>query len=73
VSEENPKTSQNVDYSPCAVALPAKRVVAAEEARAARAPRPPEELVGAFQDRVHRESGALRAARSVRVRKKEPQ
>jgi hypothetical protein len=31
-----------------------------------RASRPPEELVGALQDRVHRESGALRAAKSVR-------
>lgn len=39
-----------------------------EEARAARAPRPPEELVGALQDRVHHESGALRAAKSVKVR-----
>ncbi len=38
------------------------------EARAARAPRPPEELVGALEDRVHRESGALRLAKSVRVR-----
>lgn len=28
----------------------------------------PEELVGALQDRVHRESGAMRAAKSVRVR-----
>lgn len=37
-----------------------------EEARAARAPRPPEELVGALQDRVHRESGATRAAKSAR-------
>lgn len=33
-----------------------------------RAPRPPEELVGALQDRVHRESGSTRAAKSVRVR-----
>ena len=39
-----------------------------EEARAARAPRPPEELVGALQDRIHREPGAFRAAKSVRVR-----
>jgi DNA-binding transcriptional regulator YiaG len=38
------------------------------EARAARAPRPPEELVGALQDSIHRDSGAFRAARSVRVR-----
>lgn len=37
-----------------------------EEARAARAPRPPEELVGALQDRAHRESGAMRAAKSAR-------
>ncbi len=38
------------------------------EARAARAPRPPAELVGALQDRIHQESGALRAAKSVRLR-----
>ena len=39
-----------------------------EKARAARAPRPPEELVGALQDRIHRESGVVRAAKSVRGR-----
>lgn len=39
-----------------------------KEARAARAPRPPEELVGALQDRIHRDSGAFRSARSVRIR-----
>jgi DNA-binding transcriptional regulator YiaG len=39
-----------------------------EEARAARAPRPPEELVGALQDRIHRDGGIARAAKSVRVR-----
>lgn len=38
------------------------------EVRAARAPRPPEELVGALQDRIHRDSGTARAAKSVRVR-----
>lgn len=37
------------------------------EAMAARAPRPPEELVGALQDRVHAASGPLLAARAVRV------
>lgn len=37
------------------------------EARAARAPRPPEELVGALQDRIHRDGGAVRAAKSARV------
>lgn len=36
--------------------------------RVRRVPPPPEELVGALQDRVHRESGAMRAAKSVRVR-----
>ena len=49
----------------------AKRVVApklSDEATAARAPRPPEELVDALQDRVHRETGIARAAKSVRVR-----
>jgi DNA-binding transcriptional regulator YiaG len=49
----------------------AKRVVApklSDEAMAARAPRPPEELVDALQDRVHRETGIARAAKSVRVR-----
>jgi hypothetical protein len=39
-----------------------------EEARAARAPRPPEELVGALQDRIHRDGGTARIAKSVRVR-----
>ena len=34
---------------------------------AARAPRPPEELVGALQDRVHAASGRLLAAKAVRV------
>lgn len=37
------------------------------EAMAARAPRPPEELVGALQDRVHASSGRLLAARAVQV------
>lgn len=36
-----------------------------EEARAARAPRPPEELVGALQDRVHPTSGRLLAAKPI--------
>ncbi|MCG5053852.1 MAG: helix-turn-helix domain-containing protein [Myxococcales bacterium] len=34
-------------------------------ARAARAPRPPEELVGALQDRIHPTSGRLLAAKPV--------
>jgi len=38
------------------------------EAKAARAPRRPEELVDALQDRVHRETGIARAAKSVKVR-----
>lgn len=36
-----------------------------EEARAARAPRPPEELVGALQDRIHATSGRLLAAKPI--------
>lgn len=36
------------------------------EARAARAPLRPEELVGAQHDRVHRDPGRARAARAVR-------
>ena len=39
-----------------------------QAARVARRPRPPEELVEALQDSVHRESGRTRAARSVKVR-----
>lgn len=39
-----------------------------EEARKARAPQAVEDLVGAFQDRIHREKGTGRAAKSVRVR-----
>lgn len=38
------------------------------QAKAARAPRRPEELVDALQDPVHRETGIARAARSVKVR-----
>jgi DNA-binding transcriptional regulator YiaG len=38
-----------------------------KEARAARAPRPPEELVDALQDRIHPTSGRLRAAKAVAV------
>lgn len=37
------------------------------DARAARAPRPPEELVGALQDRIHPTSGRLRAAKAIAV------
>jgi DNA-binding transcriptional regulator YiaG len=36
-----------------------------EEARASRAPRPPEELVDAVHDRIHPASGRLRAAKAV--------
>jgi transcriptional regulator with XRE-family HTH domain len=39
-----------------------------EDAKLARAPRSPEELVGALHDRVHRETGTARAAKSVRTR-----
>ena len=40
-------------------------------AATARAPRPPYELLGALQDRVHKESVTVRAARSVRARSDE--
>jgi transcriptional regulator with XRE-family HTH domain len=49
----------------------ARRVSApklSKDAMAARAPRPPEQRVGALQDRVHRETGIARPAKSVRVR-----
>jgi hypothetical protein len=36
-------------------------------AKAARLPRPPEELVDALQDRVHEDTGPVRAGRSVRT------
>ncbi len=39
-----------------------------ENARAVRSPQSPEELVGALQDRIHRDGGIARAAKSVRVR-----
>ncbi|HEY5958499.1 MAG TPA: hypothetical protein VIV60_18180 [Polyangiaceae bacterium] len=39
-----------------------------KEPHRVRAPRAPEELVGALQDRIHRDSGAFRAAKSVRIR-----
>jgi DNA-binding transcriptional regulator YiaG len=38
-----------------------------EQSRAARVPRPPEELVGALQDRIHPASGRLRAAKAIAV------
>lgn len=38
------------------------------DAKVARTPRPPEELADALQDRVHRETGSARAAKSVRTR-----
>lgn len=47
---------------------PVTRPSPSRTVRAARAPRLPEELVGALQDRVHREVGRVRAARSVKVR-----
>lgn len=37
------------------------------EAQAARAPRPPEELVGALQDRIHPASGHLLAAKPIKI------
>lgn len=37
------------------------------EARAARQPPPPGDLVGALQDRVHREVGKARAVRAIRI------
>jgi transcriptional regulator with XRE-family HTH domain len=39
-----------------------------DEAMAARAPRPPAELADALQDRVHREPGTARPAKSARAR-----
>ena len=41
-----------------------------EAARAVRAPRRPEELVGALQDRIHPSSGRLRAAKLVNIRRR---
>jgi hypothetical protein len=40
------------------------------EAKAARKPLPPEELFDAKQDRVHRETGRARAARTVRNKRR---
>ncbi len=42
-----------------------------DEARAARAPRPPEELVGARQDRVHPTSGRLLGAKPIATTRRE--
>jgi transcriptional regulator with XRE-family HTH domain len=39
------------------------------EAREARKPQPPEELVGAIQDRVHVDIGSVRPGRAVRIKK----
>jgi len=41
-----------------------------EEARAARAPRAPKELVGALQDRIHPTSGRLLVAKPIATRRK---
>lgn len=38
-----------------------------EDVRASRAPRPPEELAGALEDRIHPTSGRLRAAKAIPV------
>ena len=46
--------------------LPRPRL--SNEAMAQRATRPPEELVGALQDRVHREAGIARVTKTVRAR-----
>jgi len=42
-------------------------IVLSPAAKAARMPRPPEELVDALQDRVHEDAGPVRAGRSVRT------
>jgi transcriptional regulator with XRE-family HTH domain len=47
---------------------PAPRPKLSAQARTTRAPSAPDELVGALQDRVHREGGKTRVARSVRAR-----
>lgn len=39
-----------------------------KDARTLRALQPPEELVGALQNRIHHDEGAVRAAKSVRIR-----
>ncbi|MHB8255455.1 MAG: XRE family transcriptional regulator [Acidiferrobacter sp.] len=39
-----------------------------EDARILRAPQRPEKLVGALQDRIHRNEGTVRVAKSVRIR-----
>lgn len=39
-----------------------------KEAREERKPLPPEQLVGALQDRIHRDDGRVRIAKSVKVR-----
>jgi len=41
------------------------------EAQKARAPRPPEELVGALQDSIHVERGRLLFSRPIRPKKKD--
>lgn len=47
---------------------PAPRPKLSAQARTARAPSAPDELVGALQDRVHREGGKTRVVRSARAR-----
>jgi len=39
-----------------------------KDVRTLRAPQPPEELVGALQDRIHHDEGTVRVAKSMRIR-----
>ena len=47
---------------------PARPPKPSQESKAERMPRPPEELIGALQDRVHREEGPGRPVKSMRIR-----
>lgn len=48
---------------------PPKRRPLSSEAQEARKPRPPEELVGALQDSVHKNVGKARPTRSKKIKK----
>jgi len=48
--------------------LPPDAPKVSRQVMADRAPRPPAELVGALQDRIHPTSGSLRAAKSIKFR-----
>jgi DNA-binding transcriptional regulator YiaG len=57
----------NMSRAPGAPVAPRPSPKVSDQVHAARSPRRPEDLVGALQDRIHREVGMARPARTVKV------